>query len=66
MLKADNFPYNFKFLHYIEELQTLKFVSAGFNSVEDFIKTVKPFEESIICLNTFLKENHVKLILIMK
>ena len=41
-LKSENFLYNFKFYHYLEKLQASKFVSAGFNSVADFLKIVKP------------------------
>lgn len=41
-LKEEDKPFNFKFLHYLHQLKQNKFVSAGFNTKDEFINIVKP------------------------
>ena len=41
-LKEEDKLYNFKFLHYLHQLKQYKFVSAGFNTKDEFVGIIKP------------------------
>jgi len=43
-LKKENKKYNFKFYHYIESVQQLKFCSVGFDDLNEFINSINPIK----------------------